>query len=222
MHNKKGVHYNSIVKYRILTVFSFALAFLISACASDSEVVKYTAPPPSHQELFKPQSPMLTSYQVKTGDTQTGFTLSPGDRLKISVFGDEDFTNEYEIDRQGYIIMPLIGKIQANNKTSTQLQTYIEQELSKGYLVNPRVSVEVMSFEPFYILGEVNNPGSYPYRPSLDVFKAVALAGGLTPRAVKNKFIIIRGTGETKTKITAEEHTPILPGDSIKVKERFF
>jgi polysaccharide export outer membrane protein len=154
--------------------------------------------------------------------SQKSFRLSSGDILKISVFGDQDFSNQYEIDRLGYIAMPLIGEISAAGKTPGELQRHLEYRLSQGYLVNPRVSIEVISFRPFYILGEVNNPGSYPYQPSLDVFKAIALAGGMTPRAVKDEFIIMRGEGANKQKFIASEDTPVMPGDSIKVKERFF
>ena len=152
----------------------------------------------------------------------TAFKLSAGDMLRIKIFGDQDFTDDYEIDRTGYIVMPLIGQVYAADKTSQELQVYLQKRLSQGYLVNPRVSVEVTSFRPFYILGEVKNPGSYPYQPSLDVFKAIAIAGGLTPRAVDDEFIIMRGVGPTKRKFKATEDTIVMPGDSIKVEERFF
>jgi len=150
------------------------------------------------------------------------FTLSTGDLLKIKVFGDEDFSSDYEVDRLGFITMPLIGEIKAAGRTSAALQEDIKNRLAQGYLVNPRVSIEIASFRPFYILGEVRNPGSYPYQPSLDVFKAIALAGGLTPRAVDDEFIIIRGDGSSKRHFNATEDTPVFPGDSIRVEERFF
>lgn len=150
------------------------------------------------------------------------FVLSSGDQLRITVFGDEDLSGEYDIDARGTITMPLIGDVQAASMSVSQIGDYIIAQLSKGFIVDPKVSIEVVSLRPFYILGEVNAPGNYPTVPEMDVFKAIATAGGLTPRAVKNRYIIYRGFAENRLEIEADDQTPVLPGDSIKVKERFF
>lgn len=149
-------------------------------------------------------------------------TLSAGDVLKITVFNDEDLSGEYTIDRDGFITMPLIGKVKAETQTLPVLQENITAALKDGILVDPKISIELASLRPFYILGEVRNPGSYPAAPHLDVFKAVAIAGGVTPRGVEDRFIIYRGFGKDRIKIVATEATPVLPGDSIRVQERFF
>lgn len=169
-------------------------------------------------------SPDLSVAPSVTAQTQNAvdFTLSSGDQLRITVFGDEDLSGEYDIDTRGTITMPLIGDVQAATMSVMQVSDYIVAELGKGFIVEPKVSIEVLSLRPFYILGEVNAPGSYPTVPEMDVFKAIATAGGLTPRAVKGRYIIYRGFAENRKQIEANDQTPVLPGDSIKVKERFF
>jgi polysaccharide biosynthesis/export protein VpsN len=151
------------------------------------------------------------------------YRLNAGDHLRIYVFGVPDLTGEFQVDRKGMITMPLIGEIQAEGMNKIELQKKITQMLMAGqYFNDPKVTVEIIALQPFYILGEVNTPGSYPYVADLDVFKAIAIAGGYTPRAAKDKIIIIRKVHEDKVKINADEDTPILPGDSIKVEQRFF
>ncbi len=154
------------------------------------------------------------------GDVE--YPLVAGDILYIDIFGDEDLTGEYEINSLGSITFPLIGVMPAAGRGVSDLQDEITTALSDGYLIDPKVSVEVKSLRPFYILGEVRAPGTYPIKPNMDVFKAIAAAGGLTPRAKKNSVIIYRGFGEARVAISADDATPIYPGDSIQVEERFF
>ena len=119
--------------------------------------------------------------------------------------------------------MPLIGEISTEGLNKLDLQDRITSALIDGdYFNAPKVTVEVITLTPFYILGEVKNPGSYEYEPGLDLFKAIAIAGGYTPRAVKDKATIIRKVDGEKIRIKADELTEILPGDSIKIKQRFF
>ncbi len=150
------------------------------------------------------------------------FLLSPGDRLAITVFGDTDLSGEYDVDARGFIAMPLIGSIPAAGRTLPGLQGTIETELAKGFLVKPRVSIQIAALRPFYISGEVRTPGSYPAPPGLDAFKALAIAGGPTFRAVKNDYTITRGEGKDKRRFRANDDTPVLPGDAIYVGERLF
>lgn len=163
-----------------------------------------------------------TSVQTNANPQQNVLILSPGDRLRINVFGDQDISGEYDIDGRGFITMPLVGELEAGGKAVPAVKAEIVERLSQGFLVNPRVSIEVISLRPFYILGEVRTPGSYPTFPGFDVFKAIATAGGLTPRAVKNDYILYRGFGENRRKFKATDETPVFPGDSIRVRERFF
>ena len=150
------------------------------------------------------------------------FILSSGDQLRITVFGDEDLSGQYDVDTRGMITMPLIGDVKTASMSVTEVADSIVAKLNDGFIVDPKVSIEVISLRPFYILGEVNAPGSYPSVPEMDVFKAIATAGGLTPRAVKDRYIIYRGFAENRIEIEAGDQTPVLPGDSIKVRERFF
>ena len=191
----------------------FSLFFVLSACA--------TAPvqPPGASTVPPAEAAGPAAYNEISDDT---FILSAGDKIEITVFDDESLSGEYDVDTRGFITMPLIGSIKAADTSVTDLQKSIEHHLSKGYLVNPLVSIEVVSLRPFYISGEVRNPGSYPTVPELDAFKAIAIAGGLTPRAVKNRYVISRGAGASKQKIIANDDTPVYPGDSIKIDERFF
>ena len=154
-----------------------------------------------------------------TGD----YLLNVGDVLKITVYGDDTLTGTYAVDQRGNVSMPLAGKVEAAGMTQEQLQKKISASLVKGrYLAKPLVTVDVAIMAPFYILGEVKAPGSYPYQSSLDVFKAIATAGGYTPRAAKNKVLIDRGVGPQRQHFNASEETPVLPGDSITVRERIF
>lgn len=180
-------------------VFAFILAVFLSGCQS--------APPsPMAQEA---EAPALSSLQA-------------GDQISITVLGDEDLSGAYELDPRGFITMPLVGQVQAAGLSPQDLQAEISTRLSEGYIVDPKVSVELASLRPFYILGEVKNPGSYPALADLDVFKAIATAGGLTPRASSGSYIIYRGVGAQRREIPARDETPVFPGDSIRVKERFF
>ncbi len=181
---------------------------------------------PAPESLDSPVSDAYSSV-APTASTQPYVDNSPllnaGETMRVTVFNDPDLTGEYEINTQGFITMPLLGDIRAAGVTQTAFKNQLEYNLAaNGILVEPKVSIEVISLRPFYILGEVRNPGDYPTVPNMDVFKALAIAGGLTPRAVDDKFIIYRGHGADRKEIAAREDTPVLPGDSIKVKERFF
>lgn len=155
--------------------------------------------------------------------TEPAYRLNVGDLLRITVYGVEDLSNSYRIDSTGNVTIPLVGEIPARGHLKEEVQAEIAKRLvDGGYYNSPSVTVEIMELAPFYILGEVNKPGRYPYEPGLDVIKAIATAGGHTPRAAKDKIVIIRDVNGHKTEIEAHEDTEVLPGDSIKVKQRFF
>lgn len=150
------------------------------------------------------------------------YVLSAGDKIKVTVFEDETLSGEFLINDNGIVTMPLIGDMKAAGFTQKQFQEELFNVFSQGYLVDPHISVEVISLRPFYILGEVKTPGMYEYQPSLNAFKAIAVAGGFTPRAKQGKYVIIRTEGVKTKEIEADDLTPVLPGDAIRVKERFF
>ena len=156
------------------------------------------------------------------GATDAQYRLNVGDKLNIVVFGHEDVSGEFQIDGGGNITMPLLGQVAAANRIVTQLQAEITAALDKDYIVNPRVSIEVLNYRPFYILGQVNAPGSYPYVSGMDVRQAVAIAGGFTRRARTSTVTVIRESAEGTVEIEATPDVPVLPGDTIEVERRLF
>jgi protein involved in polysaccharide export with SLBB domain len=151
-----------------------------------------------------------------------GYRLGPGDQVRLTVFRHEDLSGEFEMDGEGYFSMPLVGSVLGGGLTVRDLENEIETRLkSGGYLVNPQVSIEVLNYRPFYIIGEVSNPGSYQYVNGMTVINAVALAGGFTYRAAQGSIEISRG-GSNGPKVEAQSDTAVLPGDIIEVPERFF
>lgn len=150
------------------------------------------------------------------------FRLGAGDRLRITTYGDPDLSGEFVVGPDGKLSFPLIGNVDAGDRTVEELQGVIAGALAKGYVRNPRVSAEVLTYRPYYILGEVNKPGKYVYSSSLTVYNAVATAEGFTYRANK-KIVYVKHAGrngEEKIKLNAD--TIVQPGDTIRIAERYF
>ncbi|MBN9088885.1 MAG: polysaccharide export protein [Reyranella sp.] len=152
---------------------------------------------------------------------QGGYRLGSGDKIKVTVFGEDDASGEYEIDATGAISARLIGRLQVKNMTVSEVeQAMIEQYRSRGFFKNPRISIELTNLRPFFILGEVEKRGSYPYVNGLTVAQAVAIAGGYTYRASRTRITIQRVGAPHEE--AAKENDPVFPGDIIRVPERFF
>ncbi|WP_374468560.1 polysaccharide biosynthesis/export family protein [Ferrovibrio sp.] len=152
-----------------------------------------------------------------------GYRLGSGDRVRITVYGQPELTGEYAIDGSGALSFPLIGQIQAGGQSASGLEKALVDRLQPNYLKNPSVSVEILTYRPFYIVGEVRTPGSYPYVSGMTVLNAVALAGGFTYRAREGDFYVMRQMAEGgKGRLQAMPDTPVLPGDVITVRERYF
>ncbi|CAN5213875.1 polysaccharide biosynthesis/export family protein [soil metagenome] len=150
------------------------------------------------------------------------YHLGSGDKVRIIVFGESALTGEFVVSGTGTIALPLVGEIAAKGMTPTQLQSAVESSLREGYLKEPRVSVEILNYRPFYILGEVTKPGEYPYTNGLTVMNAVATANGFTYRA-DSKHVFIRRTGDTAEKrYDLSTSTAVAPGDTIRIGERYF
>jgi protein involved in polysaccharide export with SLBB domain len=151
------------------------------------------------------------------------YHLAPGDRLRITVFGEERLSGEYSLTPAGNVAFPLIGLVQADGKSVEEVQALITGRLAAGYLKDPKVSAEVITFRPYYILGEVNHPGAFPFAVGLTLNQAVASAGGFTYRANHHRAFLRRADD-------AKEHmvdlrlgpVPIAPGDTIRIGERYF
>ncbi len=153
---------------------------------------------------------------------ETSYRLDTGDRVKVTVFGHEDLSGEFDVDGTGRLSLPLIQHVQAAGSTLAELEVAITKKLKPDFLKNPRVSVEVLNYRPFYILGEVKNPGSYAYVNGMTVINAIALAGGYTYRAAEKKVTIARAGDAERESLPATYDTAVLPGDVIEVPERFF
>lgn len=154
--------------------------------------------------------------------TENAYLLAAGDRVKVVVFGHPDLSGDYEVNSEGRLSLPLIKSFPAGGLTVEEIEEAIADKLSPDYLKNPRVGVVVLEYRPFYILGEVRSPGSYPYSSNMSVVAAVALAGGYTYRAKKNKVTIIRASDPEHQKTPVDDNAPVMPGDVIEVPERFF
>lgn len=150
------------------------------------------------------------------------YKLGAGDKIRVITFGEEDLSGEFELDGKGVFSLPLVGQINAKGMTLRELESKIADRLRGGYLRDPRVSVEVMNYRPFYIHGEVKKAGEYPYKNGLTVENAVATAGGYTYRA-RTSYVFIRHAGEKEEKrYELGRPVRILPGDNVRVPERFF
>lgn len=162
------------------------------------------APPAFHEALYKP------------------YILDAGDRLRITVFDEENLTNTYSVDQAGYIHFPLIGSVPARGQTAKQVERKVAQMLRNGYLRDPDVTVEIDRYRPIFIMGEVGAPGQYLYVPGMTIQKAIAAAGGFSPRANQATVDVTRSiNGRVMTgRIVITE--PLLPGDTVYVRERFF
>jgi polysaccharide export outer membrane protein len=150
------------------------------------------------------------------------YQLGSGDKLRIVVYDQPSLTNLYEIDQSGTVAFPLIGDIQAAGSTVDALAARIETQLSHGYLRAPNVTVEVATYRPFFVLGEVTTPGQYPYVPGLTAENAVAIAGGFTDRANKRVVRVSRTTGGKLYESRVPVIEPIRPGDTVYVPESLF
>lgn len=155
-------------------------------------------------------------------DPQGDYTLGPGDQLRITVYGQEELTGQYKVDAKGFISFPLIGKVPASGRTTTQMEETITNGLNTGYIVDPRVSIEVMNYRPVYVLGEVREPGKFEYAPGMTILQAIASAGGYTYRADEEKVEVTRRTGSAQETLTVNQSEMVKPGDTIVVKRRWF
>ncbi len=186
--------------FRLISVLS---ALVICACATTT-----AGPAPG-----APAESMIDSVEYRLG---------AGDQLRIIVFGEEDLSGEFVVDGRGTVSLPLIGEIHAGGLTAREFQQAFAEELRDGYLNDPRVSVEVINFRPYYILGEVEAAGEYPFSDGLTVMNAVATAGGFTYRANRRVVFIRRAGSDREIEVPLLAVTEVQPGDTIRIGERFF
>jgi len=150
------------------------------------------------------------------------YRLGSGDKVQVTVYGEEDLSGAFDVDGSGFVRLPLIGQVKATGLTLKELEAAIEEKLANKYLVNPKVSVDVTNYRPFSILGEINKPGEYPYESGMTALNAVALGGGFTYRAEQDYIYVRRKGTSTEEKMPANDQTMIYPGDTVRVDERIF
>ena len=167
-------------------------------------------------------NPAMAPPGFSTPFQQGGYTLDSGDRLRVVVFGQDGLTNSYIVDASGHIDMPLIGPVSARGLTSEQLAGRIAGALRQGFIREPHIAVEVEAYRPFFILGEVVQPGQYPYVANMTVETAVAIAGGFGPRGLRDSVIISRNFNGQQFRFQAPISASIRPGDTVRVQERWF
>jgi len=152
----------------------------------------------------------------------TTYVLGVGDEVALTVYGEPDLTRNYKIGPDGSIELPLIGRVQAAGMTVGALSSEVQARLASGYLRNPSVAGAIVTFRPFFILGEVNKPGEYPYQEGLTLTGAVAVAGGYTYRA-QTRYVFIRGEKTNQeVRVIVSPDLVVRPGDTIRVDERYF
>ena len=160
------------------------------------------------------------TYVVETGHE---YKLGPGDKLRVTVFGEESLSGEFTVSNNGGVAMPLVGEVRAGGLTPVLFQNEVQEKLTATGMVRaPRVSVDVLDYRPFYILGEINKPGQYPYAIGMTVTKAVATAGGFTYRANNRMVYVTREGSAREVPVSVTAATWIGPGDTVRVGERSF
>jgi polysaccharide export outer membrane protein len=150
------------------------------------------------------------------------YVLGPGDKLRLTVFGEDDLSGTYEVDGSGDLALPLIGDVSIGGKSPREAERIITRRYAEGYLIRPRISLEILTSRPYFILGEVNKPNSYPYVSGMTVINAVAMAGGYTPRASTGTVLVRRASDPKHRETETPEDAKVYPGDVIRVEERFF
>jgi polysaccharide export outer membrane protein len=211
-------------------IFCLLAALALSGCMRTSGPVAMTQPRSDLDSFAYGQAygmvPAPTAMAYAAVPTpvryETAYRLDAGDKLRVVVYGQEGLTNTYAIDAGGSITMPLIGAVPARGRTPAGLASEITGKLRNGYIRDPSVAVEIESYRPFFILGEVAAPGQYPYVPNMSVESAVAIAGGFSPRALRDRVTLTHADGSGSSRVVVPLGTALSPGDTVLVGERWF
>jgi polysaccharide export outer membrane protein len=206
-----------------LPIIAAMTALALSGCMRRTAPVA-VAPQPSLDTIaYAGPAPIPVAYAAPAPvPYDMPYHLDAGDRLRVVVYGQEGLTNTYSISAGGTITMPLIGAVPARGRTPQGLAAEITARLRNGFIREPSVAVEVESYRPFFILGEVQAPGQYPYVPNMTAESAVAIAGGFSPRARKDRVTITHTDASGTSRVIMPPGTPISPGDTVLVGERWF
>ena len=153
---------------------------------------------------------------------RASYKLGAGDHIIIKVFDEADLSMDFSLNESGILNYPLLGELKIAGLTIVELEQLITSGLKGDYLISPDVTISIEEYRPIYIVGEVKRPGSFPYQPALTVKKAIALAGGYTERAARNRFSIVRANDSAQTTRGIRGNEAVKPGDVITVSRSFF
>lgn len=200
---------------RLVKIFSaMVMCVLVAACSGAGGGLGTSGgPAPANYSASAPAA---------TTTSTDAYRLGAGDKLSVNVFGESELSGEFLVGDDGRVDLPLIGAVQAQGQSVTEFQNAVVARYSSGYLKDPKVSVSVLNYRPFFIQGEVGKGGEYPYKAGLTVQDAVAIAGGYTYRANTNKAFIRRAGQDREQEVPTNQRVAINPGDIIRIPERFF
>jgi polysaccharide export outer membrane protein len=190
---------------RLQCVCGLLFALIVAGCAAQggTVLVGYDGPPSTRG----PAGPYI---------------LGPGDKVRIKVYDDANVTGEYEVNSAGFVSVPLVGQVKAAGQTTRQLESTLVSRM-KGKIANdPKINIEMATYAPFYVHGEVKKAGVYPFQPGITLADAIATAGGLTYRADESTVILQRAGSPEAVAVPLNGPVRVYPGDNIRVAERFF
>ncbi|MEQ1780357.1 MAG: polysaccharide biosynthesis/export family protein [Hyphomonadaceae bacterium] len=190
------------IRKAVQAVLAFG-ALVLSACAS--------GPAMSGPDDATPAAAGMNSYR-----------LGSGDEIKVTVYGEPDLSGPFTVDGEGQITMSLIGQVEVGKLTLGEASDKLQTKLKDGWLKDPKVAVELVKGRPYYILGEVNKPGEYPFSSGLTVMNAIASAGDFTYRADKGRILIKSVDSPNEREVDLTPSTQVRPGDTIRIRERLF
>jgi polysaccharide biosynthesis/export protein len=193
-----------------------------AAAAADLDSLAYAKPVSPAAARAQAQAPQAQAMPAGAFAAELPYALDTGDKLRVVVFGQDGLSNSYVVDASGAITMPLIKAVPARGLTTVALARAVADRLRQGFVREPHVAIEVEAYRPFFILGEVTAPGQYAYVPQMTVEKAVAVAGGFTPRAYRSDIEIERPGAGGVVRQAVPPIERVRPGDTIVVKERWF
>jgi polysaccharide export outer membrane protein len=174
------------------------------------------------QPAAAPAAPAAVPTVSSGGANVYTYRLSAGDKLSVAVFGEPDLGGAFAVSGEGKIAVPLVGDIYVLGMSAAEVQAALEDKYRQGYLKDPKVQVQFLSYRPFYILGEVKTPGEYAYDSGMTVVKAVALAQGFTYRADQKKVYIKHRNDAKEIQVPLTANAVVEPGDTIRIGERYF
>jgi polysaccharide export outer membrane protein len=213
-----------------MPIIAIMTALALSGCMRTTDPVAVAQPQGDLDSIAYGQSyamapaPTAVAYVAAPRPVayDSAYRLDAGDKLRVVVYGQEGLTNTYAIDAGGSITMPLIGSVPARGRTPAALAAEISGKLRHGYIRDPSVAVEIEAYRPFFILGEVAAPGRYPYVPNMSVESAVAIAGGFSPRALRDRVTLAHTDSSGSMRVVVPLGTALSPGDTVLVGERWF